>query len=163
MKRLVFNALLLFATQFYSQTTTPQPTGVQLTPPVHPPALVLNKFSAAYPNIAPTWQLFETVYSATYRDPSTNRQRVVSYDLQANVVSIENELASGAYPLSIERHYTRKYPRENYVVWSWEDAMGSKMYYIVRGEESLWFSTEGRVIPNTSGNKATVRQYPSGN
>lgn len=158
MKRL-FILLSLGATlSLASQTTTAQPTGVKLTPNVQPNTIVLNKFSAAYPNISPAWALHETIYSAEYRSPDTNLGRVVSYDLQGNIVSIENELNSDAYPEGIGRYYTKKYPREKYTVWSWEDGMGDKMYYILRGEESIWFSTEGKLIPNTKGNKATSRQ-----
>lgn len=159
MKRL-FLALLGFGATLsvVAQTTTAQPTGVKLSPNVQPNTIVLNQFAAAYPNISPAWSLHENVYSAEYRNPDTNLGRVVSYDLQGSLVSIENELNSEGYPVAVGQYYAKKYPREKYEVWSWEDGMGNKMYYILRGEESIWFSTEGKLIPNTKGNKVTSRQ-----
>lgn len=158
MKPLFITLLVVLVLNSNGQTTTAQPTGVKLTPNVQPSAIILNKFSAAYPNISPQWTLNESIYSAEYRDPNTNMGRVVSYDTQGNITSIENELANDAYPTSIGQYYVKKYPGERYSTWSWEDGMGNKMYYILRGEQAVWFSTEGKVIPNTNGKKKTSRQ-----
>lgn len=158
MKTLLLLLTLNMAIQLHSQTTTAQPTGVQLTPNVQPPAIVLNNFSAAYPNVNPEWGLQDDIYSADYRDVTTNMGRVISYDKLGNITSIENELANDAYPQSIGNYFVKKYPGEKYKVWSYEDGMGNKMYYILRGEQSIWFSSEGKFIPNTNGKKRTVRQ-----
>lgn len=158
MKKLFILLLAGIGLQASCQTTTAQPTGVKLSPNVQPTTIVLNKFSAAYPNVSPAWALQDEIYSAEYRDANTNMERVVSYDKQGNVFSIENELHNDAYPASIATYFIKKYPGEKFTTWSYEDGMGNKMYYILRGEESVWFSNEGKFIPNTNGKKKTSRQ-----
>jgi hypothetical protein len=160
MKTIVLLLALSSALQMQSQTTTAQPTGVQLTPNVQPPGLVLTNFNAAYANVSPKWMLQDEIYSAEYRDVNSNMGRVVSYDKLGNIVAIENELTNDAYPQPIGTYFVKKYPGEKYNTWSYEDGMGNKMYYILRGEQSIWFSSEGKFIPNTNGKKKTSRQIP---
>lgn len=158
MRLLSLIVILWASARLGAQTTTAQPTGVKLSPNVQPTTIVLNRFNAAYPNISPEWTYQGDVYNAQYRNPDNNLDRVVSYDAQGNIVAIENELTEKAYPEAIAQYYQRKHPGERFTVWSREDGLGNKMYYILRGEESTWFSEEGRLIPNTGGNKRSARQ-----
>ncbi len=157
MKTLLFFCLCL-AGQLVAQTTTVAPTGVKLTPGVQPPSVVLSRFAAGYPNINPVWTLNEDIYSAEYRVEDTNMGRMVNYDREGNLLSIDNELHNDAYPASIGKYYIKKYPHEKYAIWLHEEAAGGKSYFAPRAEGRVWFDAGGKPVDNTKTVKKKSRK-----
>lgn len=132
------------------------PGGIQ-TPPeniITPPGPVNNRFGLDYPNNNPSWQREGNYFSARYKDNTTNRDRVIIYDGNGNIIRTENELDPNNYPSTIGGYYTKHYPNEGYIIWMSEDNTGKKAYYIIRNNERIWFDENGNYTePQTTKNK----------
>jgi hypothetical protein len=165
MKRYLYILFVVLGLQALpAQTTTPEPTGVKLTPEWLPSTVILSKFSTDYPNVKPVWTSYEDgSCSAEYRLEETNMGRIVRYDKTGKLLSLENELRNDAYPTSIGRYYVKKYPHEKYIIWSYEDAAGNKSYYANREQETVWFDRNGKFMPSKTTRVGPSKMAVAGN
>ncbi|MES2514875.1 MAG: hypothetical protein V4580_12055 [Bacteroidota bacterium] len=116
------------------------------TPAVNTPVIVTTKFNAAHPNTNALWRTDDENFSAEFRDPQSNMQRIIIYDAYGNVVRTQAEVDKANYPDNINLYYTETYPTENYQVWSCEDAHGNLTYYSVRKTGTLLFDKTGNYL-----------------
>ena len=128
MKRSVFTVLLAcFICALTAQT-----------PVVNVPPSVNVKFGSDYPNVSPVWSMENNYYYATWTDNATRMGKTTVYDKNGNVISTENELSSGSWPVTINDYYTKNYPEENnYRVWSSTDGKGNTTYYTKRNGQRV--------------------------
>lgn len=128
------------------------PTGVQVNPEsIEVPDIVRNKFRSEHPNIKPAWQMIGDYYIAEYTDETTEKQKLIAYDEDSNVMRRDVEVDDGYYPKAIKDYFSKHYPKEDYTVWFSEDRGGNKIYYVNLKSNTIWFDKDGRFLLTKNG------------
>ncbi len=116
--------------------------------PSQVPTAVTGAFTDQNPGITATWRADGQNFRASYIDPSSKLGRIIIYDKEGNVLRREDEVDNVTFPAPINDYYNKHHPGEIYQVWkSDEKANGHSMYYSSRNDETIWFDSEGHVIP----------------
>lgn len=166
MKKLTFiAAFFLTVSTVISQTTTATPNngvGTSNTPndPATPNSIT-NRFNTDYPNTNPTWSREGSNYRADYWQGTMGRS--ITYDMNGNMISRNEQLSSGSFPSGISDYYSKKHPNEQFDVWSSTDANGNLTYYTNRNSEVYWFDKSGKYTRSSkSKTKSQVPEQKAG-
>ena len=112
---------------------------------IQPPSIVMTTFSKSYQNVKALWTLNDdNTFYATFYDETSNMGRIIIYDINGNLVAVENELHNNGYPVAIAAYYIKNYPKEKFVVWSYYDTNDHKTYFVNREPETVWFDRDGK-------------------
>ena len=127
-----------------AQTNTATPGTMYNGTEVQTPGVVTNHFNVDYPNTNnATWYKDGSDYRAEYTD-GNNMGRSVTYNKDGMRIGTEAQLSNSDYPSAIGDYYTKKYPNEDYQVWSSVDGAGNTTYYTNHKSETLWFDKSGK-------------------
>ncbi len=143
MKKIFLIAGTLFLGTMVAQTNTATPGTMYNGVEVQTPAVITNHFNVDYPNTNATWYKDGVDYRAEYTD-GNNINKSVTYNKDGARIGTESQLSSGDYPSTISDYYTKKYPNEDYQVWSSVDGAGNTTYYTNHKSETLWFDKSGK-------------------
>ncbi|MEO6305938.1 MAG: hypothetical protein ABIP51_22520 [Bacteroidia bacterium] len=116
---------------------------------IQTPSIITNHFDIDYPNNTAIWYKDGSNYRAEYSDSKSNIGRSATYDKNGVRIGTEEQLSSGNYPTEISDYYTKKYPNEEYQVWSSKDGMGNTTYYTTHNNETLWYDKAGKFTSKT--------------
>ncbi len=157
MKKIMFLTAILVSicSIAIAQQKRPVP-GASLSPAKHAvqshdkdiPSVVHKSFARDMPYRKAGWRIDGPNYVADYCD-SLDVRHTITYDPDGKVVSRQEVVTGKQYPAVIEEFYTRQYPGERFTIWQRTDAEGVMMYYFTRGEESIWFNSEGDYVSTT--------------
>src|SRR4051812_27760320 len=79
-----------------------------LTETVHPPQVVLDKFTREFPEVTPSWRMDGQNFKAEFMDPLTLKGTAIVYDKEGRVIRRENEVDNTSYPQSINDYFIKK-------------------------------------------------------
>ncbi len=153
-------AILILLAAFWMNAGVAQTNTGMDVQTINTPATVTNKFKADNPNVNATWTMDGENYSAAYRDPLTNLDRVIVYDRNGNLVHSDYELDYASYPKAISDYYVTNHPKDkDYKVWSSSDENGDLIYFSKRSSgKTEWFDKDG----NYSSTKPVKIAHKSG-
>jgi hypothetical protein len=153
MKNTIFTLVLLFGIQVAkaqlssaetkSTSLRDLPNGHRTDEGAKVPEIVKLNFDKGYPNNITAWTIEKKRYMAEFKD-SLHIGHIIAYNQYGSVLSVQDEMSPGAFPVPIDKYLVEHYPNQQFTIWSVVNADGTSLYYFTRESETVRFDPTGK-------------------